>query len=102
MHDRRRVQRRERQAETGRRHHGQAAIEKEGLELTYMIGPKTAHALEPNTKKEIDKLIDAAVARGRDNLPKKIRFTTYTLRYPQMHWIRLDGLDEHWKRAARR
>jgi hypothetical protein len=77
----------------------QAAIEKEGLKLTYLIGPKTAHAIEPNTKVEIDKLIDAAVAKGRDPLPKKIRFTTYTLRYPQMHWIRLDGLDEHWKRA---
>jgi len=34
-----------------------------------------------------------------DPYPKEIRFTTHTLRYNQMHWLTIDGLEEHWKRS---
>ncbi|HWE04412.1 MAG TPA: prolyl oligopeptidase family serine peptidase [Tepidisphaeraceae bacterium] len=75
------------------------AMEAEGLNLVQIIGPKMGHGYVPESKVEIDRLIDAAVAKGRDSMPKKIRFTTYTLRYNQMYWIRVDGLEEHWARA---
>jgi hypothetical protein len=39
------------------------------------------------------------VAAGRDALPAKIRFTTWTLRYNRMKWVRVDGLEKHWTRA---
>ncbi len=51
------------------------ALAAEGLLLTHVIGPKTAHSYEKNAKTEINRRIDAIVARGRDPLPAQVRFT---------------------------
>ena len=50
-------------------------------------------------RQEIDRRIDALAARGRDPLPRKVRFTTYTLRYNRMAWVVIDRLERHWDRA---
>ncbi len=76
-----------------------AAMQKEGLELTHLIGPKTAHSYEKATKEELIKRIDAIAAQGRNPVPKKIRFTTWTLLYNEMLWLTVEGLDKHWERA---
>jgi len=75
------------------------AMAVEGLELVHIIGPKTAHKYEPRAKEDVAKRIDALMAKGRDPLPKKVRFSTWTLRYNQMAWITLDALERHWTRA---
>ncbi|MBX7166613.1 MAG: prolyl oligopeptidase family serine peptidase [Pirellulales bacterium] len=75
------------------------ALRAEGMELTHVIGPNTAHSYHPQAKEEINRRIDAIVARGRNPVPQRVRFTTFTLRYPECLWIRLEGLEEHWKRA---
>ncbi len=75
------------------------AMKKEGLELVHIIGPKTGHSYHPEAKAKINALIDPIVEKGRDPLPKKLRFTTYTLRYNNLRWLRVDGLKEHWERA---
>jgi len=76
-----------------------AAMEKEGLELTHIIGPKTAHAYEKNAKEEVARRIDAIARKGRNPVPRKVRFTTWTLQYNDMLWVRLDGMEKHWERA---
>jgi dienelactone hydrolase len=75
------------------------AMKEEGLDLIHIIGPKTEHKYEPEAKKEVARLVDEFAAKGRDPNPKKIRFTTWTLRYNQMRWISVDGLEKHWERA---
>jgi hypothetical protein len=77
----------------------EAAMKKEGLELVHIIGPKTAHSYEKAAKEEVAKRIDEIVAKGRDPLPAKIRFTTWTLLYNESHWVTVDGLEKHWERA---
>jgi pimeloyl-ACP methyl ester carboxylesterase len=72
---------------------------KEGLQLTHLIGPDTEHKFEPTAKEEISRRIDALAARGRDPVPRQIKFTTFTLRYNRMFWLVLDGLEKHWERA---
>ncbi|OWK37495.1 prolyl oligopeptidase family serine peptidase [Fimbriiglobus ruber] len=76
------------------------ALKAEGIELTHLIGPKTAHSYEPAAKAELNRRIDAIVEKGRDPLPAEIRFATYTLRYNQRGWITVDGLDKHWDKAT--
>jgi len=76
-----------------------AAMKKEGLELVHIIGPKTAHSYEKAAKEEVAKRIDEIVAKGRDPLPAKIRFTTWTLQYNESHWVTVDGMEKHWERA---
>lgn len=75
------------------------AMKKEGLELVHIIGPKTGHSYEKVAKEEVAKRIDEIMAKGRDPLPKKIRFTTWTLQYNESHWVTVDGLEKHWERA---
>jgi pimeloyl-ACP methyl ester carboxylesterase len=74
------------------------ALKERGLPLTHLIGPKTAHKIEVETKKEIERRLDEIAKKGRQ-FPNSIRLETYTLRYNRMHWAEIDRLKEHWKRA---
>jgi hypothetical protein len=75
------------------------AMAKEGLKLVHIIGPNAKHFYEKGAKAEVNKLIDEIVAKGKDPLPKEIKFVTYTLRYNKSGWIQVDALDKHWERA---
>jgi len=74
-------------------------MKKEGLELNHLIGPKTGHGYEKGAKEELNKQIDAIVAKGKPAVPAKIRFTTFTLRYNECAWVTVEGLAKHWERA---
>lgn len=75
------------------------SLKAEGIELVHVIGPGTEHKYHPDSIPEINRRIDPIVARGRDPLPRQVKFTTWTLRYNQMAWVRIDALHEHWERA---
>jgi dienelactone hydrolase len=75
------------------------SLQAEGMRMTHIIGPKTPHRYHPDSKVEINRAIDAIAERGRDRYPRKIRFTTWTLRYNRMKWVTVDELDQHWERA---
>ncbi|MBL8798138.1 MAG: prolyl oligopeptidase family serine peptidase [Planctomycetia bacterium] len=75
------------------------ALKAEGIELTHIIGPKTGHSYHPDAKREINRRIDSIVEYGRQQTPFEIKFTTWTLRYHQLAWLSIDGLEEHWERA---
>ncbi|MCC7374366.1 MAG: prolyl oligopeptidase family serine peptidase [Verrucomicrobiales bacterium] len=73
------------------------AMTAEGLNLTHILGPNTGHSYEPRAKEEINRRVDANAARGRDPLPRRVRFVTHTLRYDRMAWVQIDGLVQHWE-----
>jgi hypothetical protein len=75
------------------------AMAEEGLKLDHRIGPKTAHAYEKETKAGLDKTLDEYAAKGRNTLPREIRFTTFTLRYNHMFWVNVQEMEKHWERA---
>jgi Prolyl oligopeptidase family len=75
------------------------ALKMEGMELTHIIGPKTAHTYHPEAKKEINRRIDLIAAQGRKPVPKSVKFSTYTLRYNHSFWITIDEMAEHWQEA---
>jgi len=77
-------------------------MKKVGLELTHIIGPKTGHSYEKGAKVEVNKLIDAVVAKGKPAPKdrKEIKFVTYTLRYNECDPVTVMGLEQHWKRAS--
>jgi Prolyl oligopeptidase family len=77
----------------------QRAMAEEGLNLIRIVGPQTQHKYHPDSKIEINRILDAVAERGRDPYPRRIRFTTWTLAYNRMKWIVVDGLQQHWSRA---
>ena len=73
------------------------AMKAEGLELVHIIGPKTDHKYEAAAKVEINKRIDAIAAKGRELAPERVKFATWTLRYNESHWVRVERLAQHWE-----
>ena len=69
---------------------------REGRELTHLIGPGMGHKYHPDTLSAILAQVGAAVARGNNARPEKISLQTKTLRYGDMKWVSLRGLQEHW------
>lgn len=75
------------------------AMAAEGLKLEHFIGPQTAHKYHPETQKALTSRIEELLAKGRDLKPRTVHLTTYTLRYPQASWVRIEGMGQHWERA---
>lgn len=77
----------------------EAAMAKEGLKLVHLIGPKTKHSYHPETAAELERRLGSIAAHGRNRVPEKIDFVTYTLRYNHMHWVSVEGISKHWEQA---
>ncbi len=75
------------------------ALAEEGIELVHIIGPKTAHAIHPQSKIEVDRRLKSLAKSGRNTQPIDLEFATYTLRYNKLNWLTVDGLAEHWAPA---
>lgn len=75
------------------------ALAKEGIAMVHVIGAKAGHKYTPEAKDEINRRIDSIVGVGRDPVPVKVKFTTWTLRYNRSFWIQVDGLEKHWEQA---
>lgn len=74
-------------------------MEAEGLTLSRVWGLNIGHAYTPLAKQQIAGMIDGIASRGRDEWPRQVRFTTWTLKYNRMRWVVVDGLEKHWERA---
>ncbi|MDD4870429.1 MAG: prolyl oligopeptidase family serine peptidase [Kiritimatiellae bacterium] len=77
----------------------EAALKAEGLTMTHIIGPDIQHRYHPDSKIEIDRRLNTIAARGRNPVPQKVKFTTWTLRYNEMMWVTIDAMGRHWERA---
>jgi hypothetical protein len=77
----------------------EAAMAKEGLKLTHIIGPGAGHNYEKGANLEVNKRINEFVAKGKPERPKELKFSTYSLRYNRCGWLVIDGLEKHWERA---
>jgi dienelactone hydrolase len=76
----------------------QAVTDMPNLKALFLVGPQTAHKWHPDSLKQSDAFIDAAVAKGRQT-PDHIHFVTYTTRYNRCFWLTIDALDRHYDRA---
>lgn len=78
----------------------EAALAEEGMKMTHIIGPQTAHKYEPKARDEVARLVDAAAEKGTDPMPKKVRFVLFSLRFNTMKWITVDALEKHWEKST--
>lgn len=73
------------------------------LELTrnfeHLIAPKTGHRIIPEYEEKLQKAFSKWAATPRPDYAEKVRFVTYTLKYPSCYWVELMGLDKHYQQA---
>ncbi|MEZ6045832.1 MAG: prolyl oligopeptidase family serine peptidase [Planctomycetaceae bacterium] len=77
----------------------ETALAQENIRLMHIIGPQTKHSIHPDSLKIIEEKLASLAEYGRPFLPRRLKFSTYTLKYNKMHWIRLNGLKKHWEEA---
>jgi pimeloyl-ACP methyl ester carboxylesterase len=75
------------------------AMQREGLTMVNLISPGTGHVIDPVTYAEQMRRIGEYAERGIDHVPRRLRFVTWTLKYPRCHWLELQGLGEHYRRS---
>jgi predicted esterase len=72
---------------------------KEDIELMHVIGEGMGHKYDEKSLGIINATVDEWASEPKDKFPTKIELVTYTLRYNKMHWLTIDGLEEHWEEA---
>ena len=77
-----------------------AALASNDIELTHIIGPDTAHQIHADSKVEIERRMSLLAQTTPRTTPRSLDFTTYTLRYNRMHWVRVHGMSQHWEKAT--
>lgn len=77
----------------------EAAMKKEGLTLNRVWGLNMGHGYTKPAAKTVDSLLEIVAVKGKNPPPADIHFTTYTLKYNKLYWLRADGLGEHWSEA---
>src|SRR5262249_29458575 len=69
------------------------------LSITHLIAPGLGHEFPAGWRDKAEAEYAKHVARGRPSYPDKVRFVTWTLRYPTCDWIDILGLDRHYQKA---
>ena len=75
------------------------AMGRRGIRLARVTGLRVGHKYTPAAKTTLANAVDSLAGRPDKGVPREVRFTTRTLRYPQSHWIRIEGLKKHWEEA---
>lgn len=68
------------------------------ISAVFLVGPKTGHKFHPESKQQSDAFINESLGKPRRS-DNRIRFVTYTTRYNECGWLRIDALDEHYVRS---
>jgi pimeloyl-ACP methyl ester carboxylesterase len=72
----------------------------EGIDFLHVVGAKMGHRIDPASERILRAFHDERAQRAIDPLPRKLAFTTYTLKYNQVAWLTLVELEEHYRRAT--
>ena len=68
----------------------------EGYTLKHLIGPGMPHKYHPEVAKEVQALVEAEVAKGRDTMPNKVVLQFRSARYAKMDWVECMEVEKDW------
>ncbi|WP_200836710.1 prolyl oligopeptidase family serine peptidase [Roseiconus lacunae] len=77
----------------------ESALAEHDIDLIHVIGPQTEHKIHDDSKVEIEQRMKSLASLAKSDVPRQIDLTTYTLRYNRMHWVHVEGLQQHWEKA---
>jgi len=70
------------------------------IPMTHLVAPGLAHNFPPEWQKKAEEQYAKYLVKGLPEYPSKVRFVTYTLKYPVCAWVKVLGLDKHYERAV--
>lgn len=68
-----------------------------GFEFPYVIGKGMGHKIDPQSAQTVEATIQGWADSPKISPRQSIDFKTCTLRYSQVDWLTVTGLEEHWK-----
>jgi pimeloyl-ACP methyl ester carboxylesterase len=77
----------------------ETAFAREGIPFVGLVDQGAGHSIRRAVQRQQLELLGEHAAKGKEALPKHIRFVTWTLKYNRCHWIELLGLQKHYERA---
>ncbi|MBL8813747.1 MAG: prolyl oligopeptidase family serine peptidase [Planctomycetaceae bacterium] len=75
------------------------ALAENGIRLRHVIGKGMGHKYDAESKLAVETSLGELAARKRTRSSHRLRFETYSLKYNKMHWLQVDGLEQHWQAA---
>jgi dienelactone hydrolase len=70
-----------------------------GITFTHLVAPKVKHDFPAEWRKKAEVEYARFADKGKPEYPTKVRFVTWTLRYPTCYWVDLLALDRHYERS---
>ena len=69
--------------------------------MKFLIAPELAHQFPAEWQRKAEQEYQAFVGegKGRNPMPERVVFTTYTLKYASCHWVELLALEKHYQQA---
>lgn len=70
------------------------------MDFLHAIGVGMGHKIDEASAKAIEQQISQWAMKANGAYRDKIDFVTYTLRYPKVDWLSMEGMKEHWTPAT--
>lgn len=72
-----------------------------GIPMTHIIAQGLGHSFPAEWQRKAEEVYAryAGPGKGKKEYPDKVRFVTYTLKYPQCNWVEILSLDKHYDRS---
>jgi len=70
------------------------------ISMKLLVADKLGHQFPPEWQKKAAAAREEYTAKGRPEYPERVRFVTYTMKYPLCHWVEIGGLNRHYERAS--
>jgi len=77
----------------------QERLKNTNIPMTLLVAPGLEHQFPPEWQQKAEEEYSKHVVKGRQTLPRQVRFVTYTLRYPACDWVNIMGLEKHYQRT---
>ena len=71
-------------------------LAKEGYKLKHLIGPGMPHKYHPEVLKEVQGLVEDAVAKGRKPMPEKVVLQFRSARHARLFWVECLEVEIPW------
>jgi dienelactone hydrolase len=68
--------------------------------MKLLTAPGLGHQFPPEWQKKMAEARREYIEKGREDYPSRVRFVTYTLKYPSCNWVYIWGMERHYEKAS--